>query len=238
MIITVRLAELNIGIKYNYGFTREYVKDYVVDAEPDFTVEATAADLLAEAEMAEGEMPDEYLEYVAIYRKIADKLTEFDGAVFHGAVIEYEGKAYLITARSGTGKTTHVRIWKEKFGESVDILNGDKPILRVLNGKICACGNPWQGKEGYGKNAIRELCGIAFLERAPENSYAKIDAKSAAVRFMGQIYMNRNNPAVIMRTLKLSDKILSEVPLFEFRCNMDISAAEMAHEAFIGNKSV
>ena len=140
-MLTVRIAELNIGIIYKYDFTREYVSGYLTDAEPDFTVEATEEDLAKESLLAEEPTEDEYLEYVAIYRKIADKLTEYEGVVFHGAAIELDGRAYIITARSGVGKTTHIRLWKEAFGDKVSILNGDKPVLRVIDGKIYACGD-------------------------------------------------------------------------------------------------
>ena len=86
-MITISIAGLNIGIKYRYEFTRNYVSAYSVDIEPDFIVEATDSDLEAERLMAEEHLENEYLEYVAVYRKIADKLTEYNGAVFHGAVI-------------------------------------------------------------------------------------------------------------------------------------------------------
>jgi len=234
-MITIAVAELNIGIKYRYEFTRSYVSDYQTDAPPDFTVEATDADMKAERELAEEPVADEYLEYVAIYRKIADKLTEYDGAVFHGAVLDVDGKAYVITARSGVGKTTHVRLWLERFGERVSVLNGDKPIIRVIDGVIYAAGTPWNGKEGYGKRGTLPLAGIAFLERAEENSYKKLTASEGLVRFMGQIYINKDNPAFLVKTLRLADKVLSEVPLYELRCNMDLSAAEMAKNAFLNN---
>ncbi len=234
-MVTIRIAELNIGIRYKYQFTYDYVKEYITEQSPDFIVEATEKDLENELSLAEDYLPNEYLEYAAIYRKIADKITEYEGAVFHGAVLEVDGKAYLITARSGVGKTTHLHLWQKRYGDKVDIVNGDKPVLRVINGKIYACGTPWRGKEGYGKMVNRCLFGIAFLERAEKNSYSALSPSEAAVRFMGQIYMNRNDSAVILRTLRLSDKILSSVSLFEFKCNMDISAAEMAYGAFIGN---
>ena len=234
-MITIAVAELNIGIKYRYEFTRSYVAEYQTDAAPDFIVEATDADMKAERELAEEPVADEYLEYVAIYRKIADKLTEYDGAVFHGAVLDVDGKAYVITARSGVGKTTHVRLWLERFGERVSVLNGDKPIIRAIDGGIYAAGTPWNGKEGYGKRGTLPLAGIAFLERAEENSYKKLTASEGLVRFMGQIYINKDNPTFLVKTLRLADKVLSGVPLYELRCNMDVSAAEMARSAFIDN---
>ncbi len=236
-MITIEIANLNIGIKYRYEFTRSYVLAYAADKEPDFTVEATDADLEKERLLADEPCENEYLEYVAVYRKIADKLSEYGGAVFHGAVIVLDEKAYIITARSGVGKTTHIGLWLEKFGERVYILNGDKPVIRLINGKIYACGTPWNGKEGYGRPGNLPLAGIAFLNRAEENSYVKLSPKDALVRFMGQIYMNNDNPLAAAKTLTLADKVLSEVPLYEFGCNMDISAAEMAAEAFLsGNE--
>lgn len=234
-MITIRIANLNIGIKYRYEFTKSYVSGYVTDKEPDFIVEATDADLEAERLLADGPYENEYLEYVAVYRKIADKLTEYEGAVFHGAVIVLDGKAYIITARSGVGKTTHIRLWLKKFGDKVYVLNGDKPVIRLIDGKIYACGTPYNGKEGYGREGTVELAGIAFLERAKENSYVKLSSSEGLVRFMGQIYMNKDNPMTLTRTLRLADKVLSDIPLYEFRCNMDVSAAEMAAEAFLSD---
>ncbi len=236
-MVTVKIAGINIGIKYRYEFTRSYVSGYITEAEPDFTVEATDEDLAIEKSLAEEPTENEYLEYVAVYRKIADKLTEYGGAVVHGAVLELDGKAYMITARSGVGKTTHVRLWLQRFGERVSVLNGDKPVIRVIDGKIYACGTPWNGKEGYGRSAVTELGGIAFLERGEENSCKSISAAEGLVRFMGQIYMNTQSPTALKNTLRLADKILSEVPLYEFRCNMDISAAEMAARAFLSNEN-
>lgn len=235
-MITIRIAELNIGIKYRYEFTRSYVSEYAIDGVPDFIVEATDADLAKEAALAEQPTDNEYLEYVAVYRKIADKLTEYSGAVFHGAVLLVDGKAYIITARSGVGKTTHIRLWLRRFGDKVSILNGDKPVIRVINEKIYVSGTPWNGKEGYGKRGIAPLCGVAFLERGAENSYKTLTASECLVRFIGQIYMNNENPIVLTRTLRLADKVLSQVPLYEFRCNMDVSAAEMAQSAFLSKK--
>lgn len=235
-MITIEIANLNVGIKYRYEFTKSYVSEYATDKAPDFVVEVTDADLEAERLLADEPYENEHLEYVAVYRKIADKLTEYDGAVFHGAVIVLLGKAYIITARSGVGKTTHIRLWLERFGDSVYVLNGDKPVIRMIDGKIYVAGTPYNGKEGYGRQGTVPLAGIAFLERAEENSYARLSASEGLVRFMGQIYMNKDNPLTLTRTLRLADKVLSDIPLYEFRCNMDISAADMAAGAFLSSR--
>ena len=235
-MITIKIADLCVGVKYRYEFTRAFLSGYESEGEPDFTVEVTDADLDFEAELAEESTEYEYLEYAAVYRKIADKITEYDGAVFHGAVLDIDGGAYIIAARSGVGKTTHIRLWLERFGDRVSILNGDKPIIRAIDGILYACGTPYNGKEGYGKRGKLPLRAIAFLERGETNSYSKVTPADALMRFMGQIYINGENPRAVASTLRLANKILSEVSLYEFRCNKDIEAAEMAEEAFLGGR--
>ena len=233
-MITIKIADLNVGVKYRYEFTREFLSEYESTEEPHFTVEVTDDDLTLEREFAEDQTDDQYLEYAAVYRKIADKITEYDGAVFHGAVLDINGGAYIITARSGVGKTTHLRLWLERFGDEVSVLNGDKPIIREIDGTLYVCGTPYNGKEGYGKKGNLPLRAIAFLERDEKNSYSEITASDALMRFMNQIYINDKNPSATIGTLRLADKILSSAALYEFRCNKDISAAEMAREAFLG----
>ena len=236
-MITVRIAELNIGVSYRYSLTGDFLSEYRVDGDADFTVEETDEDLLYEAEFAEQGTASEYLECAAVYRKIADKITEYDGAVFHGAVLAIDGGAYVIAARSGVGKTTHIRLWLERFGDRVYVLNGDKPIIRAIDGILYVCGTPYNGKEGYGKKENLPLKAIAFLERGENNSYERITSSDALMRFMAQIYINDKNPVAVSKTLRLASRILSEAELFEFRCNKDISAAEMAEKAFFGGAS-
>jgi hypothetical protein len=228
----ISIAGLTVEIDNKYGYVRALAKDYITEAAPDFAVSCTSAEIELESN---GIYSPEYSESIVIYRKIAEVLPRYGAVVFHGAVLASDSRAYAFTARSGVGKTTHIRLWKEAFGDKVSILNGDKPVLRVIDGKIYACGTPYNGKEGYGKQGVKLLSGIAFLERGEENSYSKISASEGLVRFMGQIYMNAENPLAMTRTLRFANKALSEIPLYEFKCNMDISAAEMAKEAFLSN---
>lgn len=78
------------------------------------------------------------LEETAVYRKIADKMVDYDTFVFHGSVIAVEGQAYLFTAKSGTGKSTHTRLWREMLGDKAVMVNDDKPMLRVTESGVTA----------------------------------------------------------------------------------------------------
>lgn len=234
---TIRIAGIPIGIDSRYDYTRGYVRDYVTDEPPLFTVSASDADIAAEHEAAEIKVSDEYAENVVLYRKIAERLPEYDALVFHGAVLEYDGVAYAVTAHSGVGKTTHTRLWLSEFPEKAKILNGDKPIIRIIDGKPYACATPWMGKEGYGYNAVRPLGGIAFLARGKVNLARRVTPEAVLMRFMNQVYISKGDALSLTRSMRVCDKILTGVPLFELECNMDPEAAHVSRDALINGNT-
>ena len=227
-MMKISLAGLKIAIDNRYPFIEELAKDYITsEEEVDFTVSVSDEDLKEEDRMSEVRYPLGYLESIALYRKIAEKIPEYGAFVFHGAVMALDGAAYAVTARSGVGKTTHVRLWLEAFGERVHILNGDKPIIRVIDGIPYACGTPWRGKENYGIPEMLPLRSVAFLERSAENSAEKISVGSALMRFVSQIYIPKTKETASL-ALIAANRVISSVSLYELHVNMDISAA---HEA-------
>ena len=98
-----------------------------------------------------------YLESLAIYRKIAEKVIEYNGFLLHGVVVEVNKCGIAFLARSGVGKSTHVMLWKELLKNKLTIINGDKPLVRIIDGKIFAYGTAWAGKEKLHKNTKTEL---------------------------------------------------------------------------------
>ena len=148
---------------------------------------------------------------LAFYRKICAEVLQRDAFMMHGAVIEYEGKGYLFTAKSGTGKTTHIRLWKKLFGED----------------KVYAYGTPWCGKEGYNTNTRVPLAGICFLERNEENSIKKISDTEALPRLLSQIMVH--DSADLARQLELVDALFERVPTYLLKCSIDIEAARVAY---------
>ena len=140
-----KLAGLIISISSLYKEVHIMCAAYRADPEdgaPVFEVSTAKADVEREREKQaredafEGlpvqEYSDEYLETLAVYRKIAEKLPFFNCFLFHGSVVAVNGKGYLFTAKSGTGKSTHTRLWRELLGEAAFMINDDKPFLCVL----------------------------------------------------------------------------------------------------------
>lgn len=168
-------------------------------------------------------------ESLAIYRKICGYALQRDAFFMHGAVIEYQGKGYMFTAMSGTGKTTHIMQWKKAFGdENVTVINGDKPIIRFVGGKAYAYGTPWNGKEHLGINGKVELSGICFLRRGAENSIRRITAEKAIPLLFSQIMITDSSD--LAKQLELVDKLVEKVPLYLLECNISEEAARVSYE--------
>ncbi len=232
-MITIKIAGIPIGIDARFEYTEKYVSEFVCDEAPLFTVSASDEEIEEECRISGLRVPYQYGEHVAMYRKIAERLGDFSAIVFHGAILEYDGRAYAVTAHSGVGKTTHTRLWLGEFGDRVKILNGDKPIFRIIDGVPYACSTPWKGKEGYGYNAMLPLGGIAFLSRGLVNRSRKATPDEVSMRLMNQIYISKTNVLSISRSMRIADEILSSVPLYELECNMDPEAARVAYRAFV-----
>ena len=124
----------------------------------------------AEQKSTASQYSPEYLETLVLLRKIAEELPDRDTFLMHGAVISWKDNAYMFTAPSGTGKSTHISLWRKYLGEGVQSINGDKPFLSVSDTEVRAYGTPWAGKERWQHNTSAPLKGICILSQAKENS--------------------------------------------------------------------
>ena len=184
-----RIADKVIEITSLYQNVHEYCKDYKADGKADFRVVTSESDIEYERErsartdIAEGrsviKWKDGYLEELAVYRKIAEKMPEYDTFLMHGSVIAVDGRGYLFTAKSGTGKSTHTRLWRELLGDRAVMVNDDKPLIKVCDSGVTVYGTPYNGKHRLGNNIAVPLRCICILERAKENHIKQIDRSQA-----------------------------------------------------------
>ena len=141
---TYRIADRVILIDSLYPDVHKLCGGYAAEGQPEITVCTTEEDI--ETERIKSAREDEienipvrifspgYLEELAVYRKIAEAMLRYDTFLFHGSVISVDGEAYIFTAKSGTGKSTHTRLWREYLGERAVMVNDDKPLISVKNG--------------------------------------------------------------------------------------------------------
>lgn len=97
----------------------------------------------------------------------------------HASVIMKEGKAVAFLGKSGTGKSTHSRLWLENIPKT-ELLNDDNPIIRIHpDGKVLIYGSPWSGKTPCYKKVSVPLAGVVRLSQAPFNKITRLSGIQA-----------------------------------------------------------
>ncbi|MBQ1519418.1 MAG: hypothetical protein IIZ53_06130 [Ruminococcus sp.] len=238
-----RMADKVVEIRSLYGDVHDYCQGYEAFGEPDFSVEITQSDIDYEKMKSDSECAYEgvplqnfsqnVLEITAVYRKIAEQMVQYGSMVFHGSVVAVDGQGYLFTAKSGTGKSTHTRLWRELFGERAVMVNDDKPILHVADDRVTVYGTPYNGKHRLGSDISVQLKAICILQRAEENHIEPISKAEAYAMLLQQVYRPQDSKAM-RDTLFYIDKMAELVSLYRLGCNMDISAAETAYNGMKG----
>lgn len=236
---TIAIAGKRIRICALHAYARKYCEGYLVDEDGDISITISQEDIDYEREASAREdrlegipvrnYPDGYLETLAIYRKIAEKLLAFDTLLFHGSVVSVDGEGYLFTAVSGTGKSTHTRLWRQRFGDRCVMVNDDKPLLRITADSVMACGTPWDGKHRLSSNIMVPLKGLVILERGERNEIVPISASEALPMLLQQSH-RPSSPMELSSYLCLLEQITKKTGLYRLTCNMDPEAAQVAYD--------
>ena len=229
---TYKIADKMIAIDSLHNSVHKLCAEYLCEGEPDITVSISPSDIDEERAGAADDMKnkysDGYLESLAVYRKIAEEMLRFDTVLFHGSAVAVDGEAYLFTAKSGTGKSTHTRLWCKLFGERAVMVNDDKPLIRISGGKATVYGTPWNGKHRLGNNISMPLKAICVLERDSQNHIEGSDKRTLLPMMIQQTYRPRK-PHDMIKMLSLVERLSDSVCLYRLGCNMDIDAAETAY---------
>ena len=229
---TYKFGDIPVEIEYRGDYFEEKAKDYITDEEPLFSLFATDEDLEYEQDHSEEdiEYSKPYLEYIAIYRLFCEKAIDYGVVLFHSSVVEVDNECYLFAAKSGTGKSTHTRMWREVFGEDAVMINDDKPLIREIDGKFYAYGTPWDGKHALSVNKKSPIKSICYIERGEKNEIAKGDMVNTTYKLIAQIYRPRNEEGTI-KVLDFADSMLKSIPMYEMKCTISHEAAQMAYDA-------
>lgn len=224
-MLTIELAGHAIGLNCRYACLPHLCKAYLTSRSPEWVVQADDEDLSRENPRDEP-YPAGYLESLALYRKICEHLIRKDVILFHGSALELEGRGYIFTAPSGTGKSTHAALWRQAFGDRVTMINDDKPLLHITPEGVTVYGTPWAGKSNLQSNISAPVGGIVLLHQAPDNTIRPLTAREAYPRLLSQTHRVQD-PGGLMRTLDLIQR-LSRLPVYELGCTPTPEAAILA----------
>ena len=220
-----QIADVIWKIPLNHSRNKKMLLPYMVESQ-DFQEEVpvSAGDFTGES--------------TGILRHIhMQLLRRFDGLMLHGAAICYRGKAYLFVALPGTGKTTHVRLWQRQMGEAVQILNGDKPFLRLQGEQIMVYGGPWQGKEYLGYNGACPLGGIYLLKRGQDNRILKAPTHEAVAELLRATFLPDDLPGKL-KLLSLLETVYTHVPVHVLWCNTRAEAVAVVKDHIHSEENV
>ena len=238
MTFKIKLAGVTVAIQSLYDEVYTMCRDYLTDGDEAFTVTVRPEDIAFEREQSAqlaqtehrpvGRYPEPYLETLAVYRQIAEGMLKFNTCLMHGSAVAVGDEAFLFTAPSGTGKTTHTGLWLSHIPGAY-IVNGDKPLIRADETGSVVCGTPWSGKECLHTNAAVPLSAICVLQRGEQNRIEPIDFGEAYPTLFCQIYRPADREDVA-RTMSIINNLSKTVRFFRLTCNREPEAAFVAFE--------
>ena len=208
---------------YSFGFS--YTKahpDCLVKVSPAFNesvvyVSSAAADRLAEFAISN-----------AVMLLYAFFSAPYDTMMVHASVIAHGGQGYMFLGKSGTGKSTHSRLWLNHI-EDTELLNDDNPVVRVHGDEVIVYGTPWSGKTPCYKNIHVPVKAVVRLSQAPYNKIARLSPLNSFASLMPACSCKRWDSEAMVMLHKAVEKTISLVPCYHLECLPDEAAAVLCH---------
>lgn len=229
-MLKYRIADVTFGVIPKYAYTERFCREYLYDGE---TPAAFVAEIPQESiDKVKKEIQgcsDGYAESLEIFRALSNYVLDSgEGLIFHCSAVAVDGEAYLFTAPSGTGKSTHTRFWRELLGDRAVMVNDDKPIIKYVDGAFYVYGTPWMGKHHLGANTRVKIKAICKLERGEKNSIEKLSVAEMIPTILNQT-LRPDTESGLNKLLCLTDKLLSSVAIYKLKCTPTIEAAELSY---------
>ena len=148
-------------------------------------------------------------------------------ALFHSSVVSFKDNAYMFLGPSGTGKSTHARLWLEHI-EGTELVNDDNPVVRVLDdGSIRVYGSPWSGKTPCYRNVSYPVGAIVMLRQAPRNIIVRLRPTEAFAALVDSISGMRWNQMIAKGLYETEVNIIAHVMICHLDCLPDEEAARL-----------
>lgn len=173
-------------------------------------------------------------EIVITGRLFYQKLLDFQGCLLHASCVVIDDKAYLFSADSGTGKSTHTGLWLQHLADKNPyILNDDKPAIRVFDDGVYAYGTPFSGKHDISENKKVTVQGICFLEQSKINFIQKLEPSEAIKLFLEQT-MNYLKKEDMEKLLDVLEVVIKNIPIYKLYCDISKEAVELSYHTMKG----
>ena len=229
--VRLELAGTTVDCALRFSETKKYIRRFI-SAEP---AEADKAIGVSETAFQDWEKVgngiDAFAEFCLLCQPCSEALMEMDRCVFHAFALRYRERAFLIAGGSGAGKSTHGSLLIEKYPEECSAINGDKPVLELVDDGVVVHPSPWNGKEGQHGAPATRLAGIFYLRRTDENAVKRLDGREAAICTFPMVFQSFENETVIHKAGAFTERILQRIPVFLFSSRDIEESSAMLYQA-------
>lgn len=222
----VRYAFLNPSTRQHFKFWLRPVdgEEYDIKATPELVARTLA-------HMPE-ENPEYYAEYKSLILPTSAFLQQYCCSLFHAVAFLRYGRAWLLTAPSGTGKTTQFLNWRKLHPAEITMICGDMPVLELRDdGSVWVHASNWNGKEGVGSFQSAPLGGLVLLSQGKENRIVPLDARQAIPALFEQFVSTYETEEQIRTVCALMDAMLSRYPAWKYTNLGDDASTELLRAA-------
>lgn len=244
--ISIELAGLSVPLSLRCPESAAYFRNYLITSEAECSDGGRGTSAYTGAEMRTASVTEErlamvtdpragggaYAEYVYILEDVTRCILPFRRCLFHSVAIRYNGGAYLLAGPSGIGKSTQYKNLLRLYGEKIEIINGDKPVLHFpKEGPVMVYPSPWMGKEDWGDaRLLAPLRGIICLLQSDENSIVRLSRQEAVLPVYRQfLYLPESREAVNL-ICDCEELLLRTVPVWRMRNRGDLASSTALFE--------
>lgn len=231
----IRLAGVPVRFLCFTGKAVKYLRRYLPmdeaeGREADFTIDIR--DMVLEETEMEEVLRNPLKEYSYLIEPASDALMTVDRCFLHGAAYVWKGRAWILSAPSGTGKSTQYRNLKELYKEEILCINGDKPCLEFRNdGTVMVHDSPWRGKEGWGTaGAAFPLAGLFFLSQASYNEIQKCTPAEGIIPLYNQFFSSRQEEKELHEISRLENILLKNIPIRFLANKGDMDSSRLLYQ--------
>ena len=211
------IAGLKVEMEPKFGRLTRQSESYLSSGKP---VMAVKPDPVDEVRAGMDRYPEEEREYICCSAAFCRCIIAHGRFFLHASAVVSEGAAYLFSAPSGTGKSTHTALWRKLFPQSY-ILNDDKPVIWPEKGRITAWGTPFAGKTDLQVNRGVPLKGICFLKQGKGNQIQQITEDRALALMLNNTWRPKDAEQINL-LLDMMEQVVALIPIYEMSCTREM----------------
>lgn len=231
MLVTI--AEIEMAFRFQHRVTWELFRNFEHKTLPvNYNGPCLSVDRKKiQAYSYEQNCTQEFAEFYCLLIEAADFLTLNNSTIYHGVAFIYEKGAYILTAPSGTGKSTQYRNLRTMYGSRIRIINGDKPALGwSRDGQIIVYPSPWTGKEGWAGRHKAPLHGLIFLEQGQTNIVKTMNMQDAVLPVIEEFIYTARSRQSVHTVCRMADSMLRGTPLYRLINKGDAESSAMLYD--------